>query len=263
MTQLAWDCAACGHHNAAGAVCAACGVAKRYLDDPPLDLPYPPRLTSLPGFYGGLLWTAVALLAATLLLAPGWRAALGLGPLFVGIGLVSAAGAAWTSLVDALWQRSFNEMRLTVPETARSGEPFEATLTLVPYDRVTPVHVTFTLVDNFYQRASDGSVQTRSRRLDRQVALVGEPLSGRHTHVLKALFPAPFPSTPHTDVIAEVMASLLGVLGWVVPGLGFTARNLRQHGGYFVSATVRIGLLRRTFKRRVITYFVGTDLYVG
>jgi len=106
-------------------------------------------------------------------------------------------------------------------------------------------------------------VQTRSRRLDRQVALVGEPLSGRHTHVLKALFPAPFPSTPHTDVIAEVMASLLGVLGWVVPGLGFTARNLRQHGGYFVSATVRIGLLRRSFKRRVITYFVGTDLYVG
>jgi ribosomal protein L32 len=263
MTSLAWECTACGHHNAAGAVCEACGVAKRYLDDPPLDLPYPPRLTALPGFYLGSMWAVLALLAAALLLAPAWRAALGLGPVFLGLGLASAAGAAWSSMHDALWQHSFNEMRLEVPGTAKSGEPFEATLTLVPYDRVAAVHVSFTLVDNFYQHTSDGSIQTRTRRLDRQLAMLGEPLSGRHSHVLKALFAAPFPASRHTDLVAEAVASLLGVLGFVVPGLGFTARNLRQHGGYFVSATVRVGWLRRTFKRRVITYFVGTDLYVG
>jgi len=106
-------------------------------------------------------------------------------------------------------------------------------------------------------------VQTRSRRLERQVALLGEPLSGRHSHVPTALFPGPFPATRHSDVIAEATASLLGLLGLVVPGLGFTARNLRQHGGYYVSATIRVGWLRRTFKRRVIAYYVGADLYVG
>lgn len=264
MAELAWDCAACGHHNGSGgAVCEVCGVAKRYLEDPPLDLPYPPRLTALPAFYAGLLWSAAALLGVILLLAPGWRAALGLGSGFVLFELASSALAAASSLSQALWQRAFNEMRLDVPDTVQSGQTFEATLTLVPYDRVPAAHVTFTLVDRFYQHQDDGGVQARSRRLERQVALFGEPLSGRRSHVLAAQFPAPFPATRHTDIVAEALASLLGVLGFVVPGLGFTARNLREHGGYFVSATVRVGWLRRTFKRRVIAYYVGSELYVG
>ena len=263
MTELAWDCGACGHHNIGGATCAACGVAKRYLDDPPLDLPYPPRLADLPAFYAALLWAAVAVLATGLLLTPGWRAALGLGPAFLALGAASALGAAWSALTSALWRRLFNDMQLEVPRSVRSGDAFDATLTLVPYDGLPAVHVSFTLVDNFYQHEAGGGVETRSRRLDRQVALLGEPLAGRHSHVLHARFQAPFPATRHTDVVAEATASLLGALGLLVPGLRFTARNLREHGGYFVSATVRVGWLRRTFKRRIIAYYVGADLYVG
>ncbi len=264
MTQLAWDCAACGHHNVGGStVCEACGVAKRYLDDPPLDLPYPPHITALPAFYAGLLWAAAALLGMLLLAEPGWRTSLGLGSGFVLFELASSVLAAASSLGEALWQRSFNEMRLEVPDAVQSGETFEATLTLVPYDRIPAAHVTFTLVDRFYQHQDNGGVQTRSRQLERQVALYGEPLSGRRSHVLKALFPAPFPATRHTDVAAEALASLLGLLAFIVPGLGFTARNLREHGGYFVSAKVRVGWLRRTFKRRVFAYHVGSELYVG
>ncbi|MEJ2290083.1 MAG: hypothetical protein P8Y13_09105 [Deinococcales bacterium] len=263
MTQLAWDCAACGHHNQGGVVCDACGVAKRYLEDPPLDLPYPPHLTGLPAFYAGLLWSAAALLGVVLLATPGWRTSLGLGTGFVLFELVSSLLAAGSSLSEALWQRTFNEMRLEVPDTVQSGETFQATLTLVPYDRIPAAYVSFALVDRFYQHQANGGVETRSRQLERQVALFGEPLSGRRSHVLEALFPAPFPATRHTDIVAEALASLLGVLAFVVPGLGFTARNLRQHGGYFVSATVRVGWLRRTFKRRVIAYYVGSELYVG
>jgi len=263
MPELAWVCGACGHHNAGGASCEACGVAKRYLDDPPLDLPFPPKLVGLPAFFGGLLWAVVAALGAALLLVPGWREAVGLGPWFVAVGTASALGAAWSSGTEALWQRLFNEMRLEVPRSVRSGEDFDAALTLVPYDGVPAVRVDFALVDNFYEHGRGNGIETRSRRLDHQVALLGEPLSGRHTHVLHARFQAPFPATRHTDLLAEVLASLLAPLGLLVPGLGLTARNLREHGGYFVRATVRVGWLRRTFKRRVIAFYVGADLFVG
>lgn len=263
MSTLAWDCGACGHHNDAGTVCEACGVAKRYLDDPPLDLPYPPHLGELPAFYMAMLWGAAALLGLALLAVPSWRSALGVGPTFLAFEVASALAAGWTSWSEALWRRAFNEMRLDVPGTVKSGEDFEAVLTLVPYDHLRSATVTFTLVDNFYQHAEGGGVETRTRRLGRQLALLREPLAGRHAHVLHARFVAPFPATRHSDIIAEVLASLFGALGWLVPGLAFTARNLRQHGGYFVSATVRLGWLRRTFKQRVIAYYVGADLYVG
>ncbi|MEJ2665830.1 MAG: zinc finger Ran-binding domain-containing protein [Deinococcales bacterium] len=262
MSDVAWDCSACGHHNDVGATCEACGVAKRYLDDPPLDLPYPPHLSHLPAFYAALLWAVAGGAGALALLMPAWRAALGLGPVYVALATGSALAAAWSSLTSALWQRLFNDIRLEVPRSVRSGEDFDATLTLVPYDHVEPVSVGFRLVDNFYQHVQ-GSVETRSRSLGHQLALLGEPLSGRHTHVLHARFQAPFPATRHTDVIAEVLASLLGMIAFLVPGLAFTARNLREHGGYFVSASVRVGWLRRTFKRRVIAYYIGADLYVG
>lgn len=264
MSALAWDCAACGHHNDAGAVCDACGVAKRFLDDPPLDLPYPPHLTELPEFYLALLWSLATLLGLALLAEPAWRTALGLGPAFLALEAASALGAAWTSWSEAFWRLNFNEARLEVPDTVKSGEAFEAVLTLVPYRPLRNVHAEFRLVDNFYQHdASGGGVETRSRSLGRVLALLGEPLTGRRAHVLHAGFLAPFPATKHTDIVAEVMASLLAAFGWLVPGLAFTARNLRQHGGYFVSATVRVGWLRRTYKRRVIAYFVGADLFVG
>lgn len=238
-------------------------MAKRYLDDPPLDLPYPPRLSRLPAFYVGLLWAVAATAGAALLLVPAWRQNLGLGPWFVTAGTASSLGATWASVSDALWRRLFNETRLEVPRSVRSGDDFDATLTLVPYDSVPVARVEFALVDNFYQHSGRAGVETRSRRLDHQVALAGERLSGRHAHVLHARFDAPFPATRHTDLLAEALASLLGPLGLLVPGLGFAARNLREHGGYFVRVTVRVGLLRRTFKRRVIAYFVGSDLYVG
>lgn len=268
MTDAAWVCGNCGHPNGAGATCEQCGVARRYLEDPPLDLPHAPRLTELPGFFGFVVWCLPALAGAVLLLVPEWRAALGLGPTFLVIELASAAAAAVTSLNDALWERLFNEMKLAVPDTVRSGETFDAVVTLVPYEHLADVRVSIALVDNFYERGarSDGerSIEMRSRALERQVPLWGEGLSGRRQHDLTGRFLAPFPATRHSDIMAEVMASLYGAFAWLVPGLGFAARNLREHGGYFVQATVRVGWLRRTLKRRVIAYFVGgDDLFVG
>jgi hypothetical protein len=263
MTEAAWSCASCGYVNGAGATCERCGVARSYLDDPPLDLPYPPRLSELAGFFGFLLWSVPAAAGVVLLLTPAWRAALGLGPVFLAVQAASAAAAAATSLTDALWERLFNEIKLDVPQTVKSGDTFDAVLRLVPYDHVADVRVAVALVDNFYQREEQGSVQTRTRRLERQVPLWGEGLSGRHQHDLTARFVAPFPATSHSDIIADVMASLFGALAWAVPGLGLAAHNLREHGGYYVQATVRVGLLRRTLKRRVIAYYVGKDLFVG
>jgi hypothetical protein len=263
MGTTAWQCGACGFDNTDGLVCAACGVARRYVEDPPLDLPYAPRWSELPSLYAGLLWGMVSVVGLALVLAPGWRASLGLGTPFILFGLASSLAAAFTASTTAWWDRHFNEVELELPQTVRSGQPFRATLRLVPYDRVASAHVRFALRDNFYARGANGSVETRSRTLERQLALAGEPLSGRRLHEAQALFVGPFPASRHTDIVAEVMASLYGALAFVVPGLGLAARNLREHGGYYVEATVRVGWMRRTIKRRVIAFHLGEDLFVG
>ncbi len=263
MSDAVWICGNCEHTNASGPTCERCGVARRYLEDPPLDLPHRPRLSELPGFFGFLLWSLPALAGAVLLLEPGWRAALGLGTTFLALEAASAAAAAATSLSDALWERLFNETTLTVPSTVKSGDTFDASVRLVPYDHLANVRVTIDLVDRFYERGSENSLQTRTRALERQVPLWGESLSGRRQHDLSARFVAPFPATRHTDTLAEVMASVYGLFAWAVPGLGLVARNLREHGGYYVRVTVRVGWLRRTLKRRVIAYYVGADLFMG
>jgi hypothetical protein len=57
-------------------------------------------------------------------------------------------------------------------------------------------------------------------------------------------------------VASEIKASILGALGPIVPGLGHYARNLREHGGYFVRAVVRFGPWRRVYEQRVTAVIV-------
>lgn len=259
----AWDCSECGYHNTGGATCEACGVTKRYVLDPPLDLPYPPRLGELPNVYLGWLWTILAVVGLLLLLKPGWREAAGLGPVFLVIEFGMAAAAALSSFTAAFWDQRFNDMRLEVPSTVKTGEPFEARLTLVPYDIIEHVSVRMRLVDNFYERSGDSGVATKTRTLASQRVLQRERLAGRRSKVLTARFIAPLPLTRHSDIRADINATVLSVVAFLVPAAGWTARNLKEHGGYYVEATVRIGLVRRKLKRRVIAYSLGADLLIG
>lgn len=263
MGNTAWDCPECGHSNEGLSVCEVCGLAQRYVLDPPLDLPRQPRLRELPAFYQGLLWSVLAAVGTVLLLIPGWRETLQLSRWFVLLELLSTSLAAASSFSAAWWTRWFNTMSLTAPSPVKTGETFDAVLTLVPYDTLNHVTVNIRLVDNFYQRSGDTGVLTRTSTLDRQTLLRDTSLTGRRSRSLSAGFLAPFPTTPHTDVLAEINASVLGLLAWIVPAFAWSAQNLREHGGYFVEANVRVGWLRRTFKRRVIAYSLGDELRMG
>lgn len=263
MSDGAWDCPECGHHNDGNATCEVCGVARRYYLDPPLDLPFPPRLGELPNVYLGLIWGLVAVLGVALLVVPAWGEAIGLERVFLVLGVGMAVAAASSSLSAAFWDQRFNSMVLSVPTTVKTGDPFDVTLTVVPYDRIENVTVRFRLVDNFYERSGDAGIETKSSTLDAQVALLGEPLKGRRATVLTARFLAPFPATRHSDIRADMNAAVLSLVSVVVPAAGWTARNLREHGGYYVEATMSIGWLRRKLKRRVIAYSLGADLLIG
>lgn len=258
---VAWDCPACGHANR-GLTCEACGVALRHYEDPPLDLPFQPGWNALPSFWLGWMWALAAAAGGVLLLVPELRERVGLGTTFLAFEALTAGAAALSSWLTAAWERSFNQVSLDVPAHVRSGEPFGVTLRLVPYDTVHGVDVDVRLVDRFYHRDGD-KLETRAQGLEARNLLRGGSLRGRRATVLEAAFVAPFPATPHTDVRAEITADVLDAVGFVVPALRQTARNLREHGGYFVEVRLRAGWRRRTLRKRVVAYFFGSDVFVG
>jgi hypothetical protein len=262
MVGMAWLCPACGHDNDGSLVCDACGVARRFFEDPPLDIPRPPRWGEIGAVY---LATTYGLLAAggvVVLTAPGLREAVGLEPAWLYLEVALAGAAGYGSLVHAVWERRFNEATLDAPSTVRTGRPFEATLRLVPYETLERATVTLELVERYVVmvvRNGRRQMQTRTRVLERAQMLSGEAMQGRREHRFIGTFTAPLPSTAHSNVHAEIMASVAGFFAPVVPGLGHTARNLRQHGGYYVRARVRSGLWRRSYERQVVSVAVSGD----
>lgn len=256
----AWTCTACGHVTLAGLTCDLCGVARRAADDPPLDIPHQPGLTSLPAFWLAIVWGAVAAAGALLWLWPTARATL--GDLFLLGQVAGAGGAAGSSLFTARWQRRFNALELAVPAHARAGDDLLVEVRLTPYRTLENVSVKLRLVDRFYRRTGDGDELAR-RQLGSAELLVKGRLRGRRVTSLSHAFVAPFPDTPHESIRADLLAGLVGLLAFAVPALAWQARNMREHGGYYVEAEVRVGRLRRRYHRRVITYFVGADLHVG
>lgn len=244
-----------------GLTCEFCGVAKRMLYDPPLDIPYRPRLTRTPAFWLSLVWAVVAVGGALLFLSPTARGTLGY--VFLAGQVVGSAGAAVSSFFTALWQRIFNEVELIVPQQVKAGEPLHVGLRLVPYEHVEGVSVTLRLIDRFYKESRDGNVETAQQRLDAVMPLTRAKLPGRRLTQLEGEFVAPFPMTPHVSPSAELSASVLGFLSYIVPSLAWQAKNLREHGGYYVEAEVRVGFLSRRYHKRVFTYFVGADLFIG
>ncbi len=81
--------------------------------------------------------------------------------------------------------------------------------------------------------------------------------------MFEAGFVAPFPASKHSDVMAEISADVLDLLGRFVPALRWNASNLREHGGYVVEATVRVGWVTRRLHRRLIAYYIGEQIHVG
>lgn len=256
----AWTCPACGQVNLAGVTCDRCGVAKRMLDDPPLDIPYRPPLTRLPAFWLALVWAAAALAQAGIWLSPAGRGLF--GDVFLLAGTLASGAAAGSSLFTALWQRVFNEVTLVVPDHAKTGEKFTAEVRIVPYETVTNVSVKVRLVDQYYKTTENG-VETARRELGKAPLLAGARLPGRRLTNVTADFVAPFPDTPHESIAADIRADVLGLLAFVVPALQWQARNLREHGGYFVEARVRVGFLSRKYHKRVVAYYLGSSVHVG
>lgn len=257
---MAWTCPACGHDNRGDAlVCDACGVARHWHEDPPLDIPPPPPWYHVGAAWAALAYGALAAGGVLVLLVPGWLEALGIGLPWVLLEVSLTGAAGFTALVEAFWQRRFNRAALRTPQTLRTGQSFDATLTLVPYQTLKRVSVRMELVDRYYEhtmRQGRRQTRTRSRVLDRFDLQRGESMRGRREHVFQASFLAPAPSPAQHDVATELAASMLGGVGFLVPGLGHYARNLREHGGFFVRAVVRVGLWRRVYEQRVVAVMV-------
>ena len=257
---MSWSCPTCQHANADDAlVCDACGVARRWHEDPPLDIPPPPPWTHVGPVWAAALYGALASAGLLVLLRPVWLDALGIGAPWVLLEVTLTGAAFGGALVEAVWQRRFNRASLHVPATVRAGQRFEAVLTLVPYVRLDAVDVRFELVERTYEHVvhrGRRQTRTRSRVLERVQLQRSEPLYARREHVFAAGYDAPPPSLAHHDVASEMTASVLAVLAPLVPGLGHHARNLREHGGIFVRAVVRFGLWRRVYEQRVTPVIV-------
>ena len=263
---MAWTCPACSHANGAADVCDACGIARRWHDDPPLDLPRAPAWHEVGAAWMAGLWGALAVAGAAALALPPLRTALGVDPAWIALEVALAGAAAWTSAQEAWFQRTFNEVRLAAPTGVRTGQSFEVVLTLVPYARVAPLDLTVELVDRYYadvERRGRRQVETRQRLVERVLLERGGQLAGRRAHAYHVAFDAPFPSTVHEHLGAKITASVLEPLGFLVPGLRHHARNLREHGGFFVRARLRSGLAGRRFERRVVVVHLGSTIAFG
>ncbi len=229
-------------------------------EDPPLDIPYRPRLTRIPAFWLSLMWGLAALGGIALWLSPVARGTL--GNVFLIGEIVASGGAAVSSLFAALWHRLFNQVELIVPAHVRTGEPLEPEVRLVPYETLNDVTVEVKLIDRYFQKSQDG-VERAQRELAKTTLLRRARVRGRRLTSLTSEFVAPFPDTPHESIRADIVADVLGLLSFAVPALAWQARNLREHGGYYVEAQVRVGFLSRKYHKRVITYYVGASLHVG
>ncbi len=264
----AWACADCGHENppregVSGLTCEACGVARRVVLDGVLDLPRRPAWAEVPGTWYALGWAVMAVLGTALLVSDSAREAVGIGSTWLVLEVIGASYAAGSSLFSAIWDRWFNELELTVPARARTGDAVSAELRLVPYVRLDAVTVSLGFLDRFYVRSGDSGMATRTHKLAEHRLLAGGTLLARREATFAATFVAPFPTRRHTDVRAEIAADVLDVVGLVLPAARWNARNLREHGGYVVEAWVRVGWLPRRLVKRVFVYYLGDAVHVG
>lgn len=266
LAIVAWTCPSCDHRNEAVLVCDHCGVARRWHEDPPLDLPAAPAWHEVGATYLAIMWATLALGGMLVLGLPSLRAWVGLAPGWLLLEVVLASAAAWSSWQEVFFSSRFNQLSLSAPPQVRSGQVLEMVLTLVPYARVDGMDVRFELFDRFYEDVRHNGrtqTQTRERLLERLVMARDHSLAGRRAHEMHAVFEAPFPSTVHEHLGSKIVASVIEPLGWLVPGLRHVAHNLREHGGFYVRATVRVGLWQRRFEQRVVSVHMSGDRIVA
>jgi hypothetical protein len=260
-----WLCTSCGYTNYESLLtCDVCGLAKRYLEDPPVDIPLPPRFVLHPRFLLFCVWAGFGFVGLALLSSTTWREAAGLSVPFLVLEMLAAYLSAASNLVAVFWDRWFNQIALEVPEKVATGKRFGAAIKLVPYRRLERVRISMCLIDRYFERpGNDGTATRKVHRIACHELPNARPLKGRREHVLRESFIAPFPITSHHDIGAEIAASLLTLFAWLIPSLGLVAKNLREHGGYYLRVKIEVGLLSRTIERRVLVYHLGHDLFVG
>jgi len=258
-----WTCSACDYVNRDGLTCDRCGLARRWQENPPLDLPPQPGWFERPAGWLSLMHGAGLALGALLLIRPEVAPWLALAEPAQATQVALSAAATLAAVNRAATERLLHDVALDVPDRAAAGQTVVADARLVPYARVQRTNVTLELVENTYERTpgrnGGTNIRTRTRRLERYRLVSGASLPGRRASLFEASFVAPYPSPGLRDVGAELQASVLSAFAWLVPGLGEAARNLREHGGVWVRLTVRVGPFRRRVDRRVTVYSLVED----
>jgi hypothetical protein len=209
------------------------------------------------------LWSLLSAAGLLLIVVPRWREALGLSPVLVWLETPFALWACASSFVSARFDWWFKRIELAVPKAARAREPFEATLQIDTQRRVKDVTIVAELVDRYFEPRSEGKWETRTQQYEHRLLARRQELSAASTHAFTALFTAPMPLTEHESMSNEMLASLLSLAGWLVPLAGHAADNAREHGGYYVRFCLRVGLSRRIYEKRIISYHEGKTFLAG
>ncbi len=223
----------------------------------------PPAFHRSRAFPPLVLWSLLSAAGLLLIAIPPWREEVGLSPVFLWIETPFALWACASSLVSACFDWWFKRVELVVPKAARAREPFEATLQVDTHRPVKGVTLEAELVDRYFEPHSEGKWEPRIQQYEHHELARRQELSGGSTHVFTAVFTAPMPLTVHESMAHEMLASLLALAGWLVPLAGHAAENMREHGGYFVRFRLRVGLARRTFEKRIISYHEGKTFLAG
>ncbi|MBI4583071.1 MAG: hypothetical protein HY717_03495 [Planctomycetes bacterium] len=227
------------------------------------DLRSPPAFYRSRAFPPLVLWGLLAASGLALSAVPSWRAAVGLSPVLVWIETAFALWAGASSCVSACFDWWFKRIELAVPKAARACEPFETTLQVDTHRPVKGVTIEAELVDRYFELHPEGKWESRTQKYEQHELARRVVLYGGSTHGFTAIFTAPMPLTAHESMANEMLASLLSLAGWLVPLAGHAAENMREHGGYFVRFRLRVGLVRRTFEKRIISYYEGKTILVG
>lgn len=229
-------------------------------------VPPKPRLTRTGEFWYGVVWSAATVVGLVALVELGpWDVSVKADQfrlLLILSEVLTAGAGAVSSFLAAFWATVFYEVELIVPNHARAGKLVACQLRLLPYASTRNVSVRMSLKDQFFEK--DGQhAGPRKRRLASFDVIEGRVLPGAVPTELAVAFEAPFPITAHTSLTAETLADVSRVLSYVMPGLRLTAENMKEFGGYYVEARVRVGIIPRTYRKRLITYFDGSTFVIG
>ncbi len=250
-----WVCYNCGSKNDyRETFCASCQNARYAQRSEPGRVRGRPPVYQIPGFFGTIFWAASCLCGVSVIASPALQQTVGVHAALGGLQALLSISAFLSSLLEFVWAFRFERIDIHAPDTIKAREEFEVDVNLVPYQTIQNVSVAIDLEDRYFEQNANGQWTAGRRNRDGHMMASKETLHGGRPACFACRFKAPMPSFQHQNLSMEMQASLLRLVGWLVPGVSQLAKNMKEHGGFFVRVRIGIGLFHRNIHRRIVTY---------